>query len=180
MCFSSWWPASRTKPAFEEDRPIAVRNGEKQGRDEAVRVVRRRTTRRRTRDARLPSRSGCSRAVRAASMLPERISVTSERAASVVRAPVSSEQQIVRREASMTKERWSTRGCSSPSRASSPSARGALTSLGRARAPLRDCSPVEERESREPCREKRLVDIAGQAMLPCLMLWRAVERDRGA
>src|SRR5690606_31227565 len=37
MCFSSLWPASRTKPAFEQDRPIAARQGEQKGRDEPVR-----------------------------------------------------------------------------------------------------------------------------------------------
>src|SRR5690606_23729102 len=40
MCFSSLWPASRTKPAFEQDRPIAARQGEQKGRDEPVRRVR--------------------------------------------------------------------------------------------------------------------------------------------
>src|SRR5690606_6647397 len=40
MCFSSLWPASRTKPAFEQARSIAVRDGEQQGRGEAVGRVR--------------------------------------------------------------------------------------------------------------------------------------------
>src|SRR5690606_20777981 len=39
MCFASWLPASRTKPAFEKNRSIAVRDGEEQGRDEPLRVA---------------------------------------------------------------------------------------------------------------------------------------------
>src|SRR5262245_59231748 len=37
MFFASWLPSSRTKPAFKQDRSIAVRDGEEQGRDEARR-----------------------------------------------------------------------------------------------------------------------------------------------